>query len=356
MNPQKKYWLLAALLFFSLLPSLAFAHKAYDGIVVFGDSLSDPGNAYYLLGRALTPPYETLDELLIPDAPYAIGGHHFSNGPTWIEQFARSLGLKRTVGPAYTNGMHSHQKRTNYAVGSARARDNGSGIDLTDQVDLYLSQGVANPSAESTLYVIAIGGNDVRDALAALAQDPSGVTSTEIIDAALTSISNNIITLYATAGAMKFLISNAADLSLTPAVQILDVISPGSAVAAAALSVEFNAGLDLLIDQLQKQLPGVSMTKFDFFNLLHEVVADPDRYHLTDVTDACVMPGIPPYHCSQPDRNLFWDGIHPTRSGHAIFAGFARDALFPDRLTGRKHVPRGTKGAIPKVAALPRPD
>ena len=55
----------------------AAAAGQYGRLVVFGDSLSDPGNAFVLLTRVSVPPFE-----LIPDAPYARGGLHFSNGAT----------------------------------------------------------------------------------------------------------------------------------------------------------------------------------------------------------------------------------------------------------------------------------
>ena len=70
----------------------------YSAIVVFGTSLSDSGNAFALRGGTNTPPDYMLDPLLIPAAPYARGGHHFSNGATWVEQFARSVRLAGTFG------------------------------------------------------------------------------------------------------------------------------------------------------------------------------------------------------------------------------------------------------------------
>lgn len=76
-------------------------HAPYSGIVVFGTSLSDSGNAFALRGSANTPPDYDVNPLLVPNAPYMRGGHHFSNGATWVEQFARSLGLAGTVRPAY---------------------------------------------------------------------------------------------------------------------------------------------------------------------------------------------------------------------------------------------------------------
>ena len=48
----------------------------------------------------------TLNPLLIPSA-YAKGGHHFSNGATWIEQYARSVGLGDSVKGLATTDLPS---------------------------------------------------------------------------------------------------------------------------------------------------------------------------------------------------------------------------------------------------------
>ena len=102
-----------------------FAQHTYTKVVVFGDSLSDPGNAFALTGNISMRPFS-----LIPDAPYARGGMHFSNGKTWVEVLSKDLRLPS--GPAFRNpGQFS-----NYAVGSARARS-VTGADLTDQVNMF---------------------------------------------------------------------------------------------------------------------------------------------------------------------------------------------------------------------------
>ena len=112
-------WAIAACLGLVLAtPALAGAQSAFSGIVVFGTSLSDPGNAFALRGAQATPPDFMLNPLLIPSAPYAKGGHHFSNGPTWIEQYARTIGLGDSVKAALAT---TDPAVTNYAVGAARA-------------------------------------------------------------------------------------------------------------------------------------------------------------------------------------------------------------------------------------------
>ena len=127
-------------------PAWAEAQSRFSGIVVFGTSLSDPGNAFALVGDSSTPPDFMLNPFLIPSAPYARGGHHFSNGATWIEKFARSVGLGDSVRPALTD-----PSATNYAVGGARAYNDGVNFNLTRQVDMFLEHsGNVAPFRRST--------------------------------------------------------------------------------------------------------------------------------------------------------------------------------------------------------------
>ena len=73
--------------------SSSYAHQAsYSGLIVFGDSVSDPGNVYALTGMQSVAPYAP-----VPTFPYAIGGNHFSDGKTYVERLARSLHLNVTA-------------------------------------------------------------------------------------------------------------------------------------------------------------------------------------------------------------------------------------------------------------------
>jgi phospholipase/lecithinase/hemolysin len=118
-----------------LLPAAVTAGADYERLVVFGDSLSDPGNAYVLTGMALKPPYTAL----IPEYPYARGGHHLSNGATWIERLPREMKLRKSAGPA----LRVPGKFSNYAVDRTRACTDSpspSHLDLTSQVGMFLTR------------------------------------------------------------------------------------------------------------------------------------------------------------------------------------------------------------------------
>ena len=78
-------------------------NPAFDHMVVFGDSLSDTGNA----GR-------------------------FSNGPVWVEQLAASLNI--ALEPSLMGG-------TNFAIGGAKLDAHSDASSLRAQADLYLRTG-----------------------------------------------------------------------------------------------------------------------------------------------------------------------------------------------------------------------
>ena len=290
-------------------PGWAAAQSSVSGIVVFGTSLSDPGNAFALVGDANTPHDFDLNPLLIPSAPYAKGGHHFSNGATWIEQYARSVGLGDSVRPALAT---TDPAVTNFAVGAARAYNDGINFNLTRQVDTFLqrSGGVASSQA---LYVVEMGSNDIRDAFAIYA---TGGNGGPVLAAGLGSIVANIRRLYL-AGARNFLVWAAPNVALTPAIRTL---GPAAGALATALTQSFNGTLTGLLGQLSANLPGISVTRLAADQILNAILANPAGFNLTNVTTACVTPNAAPFSCHHADEYLFWDGIHPTKAGHAILA------------------------------------
>jgi len=283
--------------------------------VAFGASLSDPGNAFALRGGTNTPPDYLLDPLLVPSAPYARGGHHFSNGATWVEQFARSTGLAGTVRPAF----QGESGATNFAVGGARAYEDGINVNLSAQVEAFLQQ-VDHQASPDALYTIEMGGNDIRDALVAY---PTG--SGPILHDAIVSIVSNVGRLYG-AGARNFIVWRAPNVGLTPAIHTFDHLRPGAVQLATGLTQAFNGGLDAALAPVSN-LPGIRIVRLDAYRLLNDIVADPAAFGLTDVSSACVTPNIAPFTCQTPDEFLFWDGIHPTKAVHAIIAQEAAAAL-----------------------------
>jgi len=299
---------LLLLLLLAVAPTTYAGHSEYSGLIVFGDSLSDPGNAYAITGQEAVAPYD-----VVPSAAYAIGGHHFSNGKTYVEKLARSIHLNSSAKAAFDPEL---AKATNYAVGGARARTGTTSIDMTTQVGAFLSD-VGGSAPADALYVIWLGGNDIRDALGAAFIDPTLATSFAILNDAVTTEAANIGALVAS-GATRFLILNAPNLGVVPAVTAL---GPGAVGAAVAFSAGYNDGLDTALDGLELFFPGIEITRFDAFSFLAAVVADGPAYGLPNTLMPCLTFGvIEDAVCDKPKSYLFWDGIHPTTATHGVLA------------------------------------
>jgi phospholipase/lecithinase/hemolysin len=299
----------------------------FDRLVTFGASLSDTGNAFIWLSdpanaacgtRLNVPPYDALDELLTPDGPYARGGHTFSNGANWVQDFARYLSLAGNSRPAFQNpGIEA----SNYAVGGARAvADYPCRFNLPAQVSGYLAD--FPQTSPNTFIAIEIGGNDVKDALIAVLESGGDTAAAgPFIQNALESLGSSIGQLNAT-GARHFLVLNVADIGNSPALQTLaaELGFPGIVALGNSLTAAYNGGLTLLVQGLNATLPGIDVRIVDLYAKLNDVVANPDKYGFTDVTTACITPNIPPFACTKPDTYAFWDGIHPTKALHVVVA------------------------------------
>jgi outer membrane lipase/esterase len=185
---------------------------------------------------------------------------------------------------------------------------------MPEQVAAFLSDH-GNVAPADWLYVIDFGGNDVRDALALLAVgDMAGAQ--QIIQDALDSIGFHVNLLFA-ADARKFLFVNVANIGSLPSIQILDGLIPGAAAAAEGLTIIFNGGLNFIVNSLA----GVAeVAVLDVFETVEDMIDDPEAYGLSNVTNACITPDVPPFTCNKENEYLFWDGIHPTKAVQAIFA------------------------------------
>ncbi len=267
---------------------------------VFGDSLSDVGNAYILSGGT-TP----------ASPPYSNG--RFTNGNVWVQDLATQYNLPAVQ--ASLNGGND------YAVGGATTSSTGVG-NLGWQLNQFAAanQGGANPNG---LYMIWIGSNDL-DAI--LASNPP-LTAQQAAAAALQVVQNidGAIQTLAGEGAKNFLLADVPDLGKTP-----DAIAAGAAgvAAASSLSSYFDTALDTSLAAFA--VPGgPNITFMDTYQVLDNAVSNPGAYGLTNVTTPCLSENAQnqPVVCANPSQYLFWDGLHPTATGQQIVADVAYQTI-----------------------------
>lgn len=276
------------------------AHAGYSELLVFGDSLSDTGNAQ--IGAAVFG---------LPDpAPAAIGFYQgrFSNGPIWADLVHERLvgGPSLPVAPRLF-GLPL-PSGANYAVGGARAATNADpSTDFAGQLAFFQSVtgGVVAPG---TLVAVAFGSNDISANIQNTADKPA-------LGASIASIVGGMQFLNL-AGATDFLVLGVGDIGAEPR-----FLADGA--LGLALSQAFDAALRDALDAAVFA-PGTRIRYFDTLGFFSAVSADPAAFGLPalDAVKPCfTVPGAIPA-CT---GYAFADDIHPTSAlqlayGKALFA------------------------------------
>jgi outer membrane lipase/esterase len=279
-----------------------------NGIVAFGDSLSDTGNIGLATGGILPGPATNYAPGEFTNSPFTSPA---SPSPTgiWLDQLAPKLGLSSPTA-ALAGG-------TNFAFGGSEtlqgAGPGGIIPSLNTEVGLALAAGGgALPS--NLLYSFWSGSNDILD-------HPGDLT---IPAKAADDIYNQILAVYA-AGGKTFLWFNLPPLGETPS-----GISAGPA-AVAGLDYEstlFNAEMQLDIAKLAQA--GVDVIPVDVNSLFLRIATDfqsgctvgaADPYCFANITDPAQGTS------ADPNTYLYWDTVHPTTEGHMLIADAAYDAI-----------------------------
>lgn len=292
------------------------AASAYDGLYVFGDSLSDVGNVY--IGTKGAEPVSP---------PYSDG--RFSNGNLWVQDVAASLGLG-PVTPSLAGG-------NDFAYGGAQtgatdanpynttvASEIQQATDLPTQLAQF-NAAVKTPQANA-LYTLWIGSNDLDALITAVAK---GTLPASDVTPDIGQILSNIgtfVTGLATDGMKNLLALDVTDLSKTPdSIAAADkTLDPALALAGIQSVVsQFDTGLSAELTTLS-QADKFSLTYVDTFAPIDNIVADPGAYGLTNANTPCwtgtFVSASSGTVCTDPSQYLFWDGLHPTAAGHQIIA------------------------------------
>lgn len=276
----------------------------FTGLVVFGDSLSDSGNnasaGLYNPGQVVT------DNTYVGSFAYGPAGT-YSNGPVWASYLAAELALPLT--PSFDGGR-------NYANGGATTGTPGIlfgfPYSLKSQAKTFLKS-VDFVAPANSLYVVAGGGNNARDALEQimaldLASAAGRAEAKSIIrlagKAVLKDLSDIVNALLLTGG-QNVVVWNMPDLGLAPY-----ITDPNAKAIATYLTGIWSDAIEATF----AAVPGASV--FDLYGFSAAVAADPLAYGFVNVTDAC---GAAPAG-TDCDTYLWWDGVHPTTRTHSLLA------------------------------------
>jgi len=306
-----------ALLFAVLTASTAMAGKQnYAAMYVFGDSLSDTGNAFAATTAQQMVP--AVPPSITPYATYWQG--RFSNGPVAVEYLWKLASRKNGAELTPFVGVGSLDKKAgvNFAFGGA-----GSGLQnltptgflvpgLVGQVGLYTTALGGRKSRPDALYIVWSGSNDY---LQNITHDPYVVVN---------NVAKSIRALY-DLGARDFLVPNLPDLGSTPLVK-----QQGASAAFTLLTKAHNALLASTLTSLGN-LPNIKIGRVDVFALGATLVSSglvnvdiPALAFLSPDTGAVDCLFRNPSTCVDVPQAgfiapfLYWDVLHPTTQVHSL--------------------------------------
>ena len=275
-------------------------------LYVFGDSLSDDGNLYHLIG--------------LPPAPYYDG--HFSNGKIWVEYLP---GLTDLSGSPADNFAYGGAFTGPLTVNGTYYGTNLEGANLpgisTEIAGFAASGGHFSAGDVVTLW----GGANNYFLYAGLVQaNPSQAVAlvTSGVSTAISQLTSDATSL-AQLGARTLIVPNVPDLGETPDYN-------GSALGTAlgnAFANLHDAALPGAMESVHNAT-GANIIVLDTKQLLNNVIANPSVYGFTNVTQACINVSacLNGSAATQADY-VFWDGVHPTTHAQNYIARYAATSL-----------------------------
>lgn len=335
-------------------------NSTFNGVVVFGDSLSDAGNISLATDPSIQPPLK------------------FTTNPGNVTIQNVAVGLGYSLTASLAGG-------TDYAWGGAGINNNSPGTPstvptITSQVTSYLASSSVNPHA---LYAIWGGANDIFNAATSVAAGSAaqqliaqtlagqaslavtaglipnnpvaiaafeaqitpavtaqvnaqvaaaaGVSSLQTATQAQATIAAagqqevKLIGALQAAGAKNIVVFNLPNIGLTP-----EALAQGASAASSltGLSVIYNSQLNAGLGHLGKGIIPVNA-----FALLNQVVANPGAYGFTNVTTPACGAGSSSVQCGPQGSGLpytyaagtnqsylFADGVHPTTAADVMLS------------------------------------
>lgn len=256
------------------------------GLYVFGDSLSDSGNAHRITGglRPRSPPYYN---------------GQFSNGPVWYQHVAAAF---RAEGA----------ETRNYAVGGAKALRDPNGIpDLNDQI---LANRLRHGIRRGSVAMVFIGGNDINARVGRASLPRVAREAADAVGDAAASLHRR--------GAGQVFVFKLPDFAKIPKyVNASDALRASATRGARA----FNARIDHQAARLAAR--GVSVTVVDTHALFEDVWARPGHYGIDNLTVPCIRGGQNRCNARQRARSAFADSLHPGARLHRHLADHVLDLL-----------------------------
>ncbi|KAG6637621.1 hypothetical protein I3843_11G186500 [Carya illinoinensis] len=314
-------------------------------VFIFGDSITDVGNNNYLKNTFAKANF-TPNGI---DFPGMIPTGRFCNGKNVADFVAERVGLPSSPPylslvsrPGKINNATSFLTGANFASAAAGILNStgfifGEVIPLWTQIDYFatvseeLKQQLGPSAAQKlfakSIFMMAIGNNDVMFSTLALLADPSikNKTPQQRMDLILATLEEQLRRLY-DYGARKFLVIGASAVGCCPFLRAWEKGGECNEVVN-SLSIMYNEGVTPMLRKLKSEIKDMSYTYYDSYGVLQNLIQNAKHYGFDEFKAACCgqgnYRGIPTCfqispRCSNRSDHLFWDPFHPTEAAQRI--------------------------------------
>lgn len=270
----------------------------FSKLVVFGDSLSDTGNLAFV------------------DLPAPYFENRISNGPVAVDFLAQSIGSSAARSGHLLGSGSGINMGFNYAVAGGNIVGSDA-EDLSQQVNAFLDR--SNQEAdENALYVVIIGGNDLRDLRSITDQR----FASQRIAAIIAQLASQLQRL-SNAGARAFLVANVANVGRIPETLVLQSQDPAVSIRAEQYVRQYNSALSQQLSEFS-QAPQRSVVEFDLFQALENTLDNAESLGFLNSEQGCFDPRSFSIELECLifgfNSRVFFDDIHPSARTYEIVA------------------------------------
>ncbi|XP_052108464.1 GDSL esterase/lipase At1g74460 isoform X2 [Arachis duranensis] len=310
---------------------------------IFGDSLSDVGNNKYLsksLAQASLPWYGI-------DFGNGLPNGRFSNGRTVADIIGDQMGLPRPppfLDPSLTEDDILHNGLNYASGGGGILNDTGTyfiqRFSLYKQIELFegtqelirekIGKEEADKFFKEARYVVALGSNDfINNYLMPVYRDSWTYNDDTFIQYLIQTLRAQLTALHAL-GARQLMVFGLGPMGCIPLQRVLSSSASGGCQHRTnTLALSFNKAAAKLMDDLGKQLANSSFRFGDAYDVVSDVISNPNKYGFENSDSPCCSFGrirpaltcLPASRlCKDRSKYVFWDEYHPTDSANQLIA------------------------------------
>ncbi|XP_061341558.1 GDSL esterase/lipase At5g45950 [Gastrolobium bilobum] len=313
-------------------------------ILVFGDSSVDPGNNN-VLHTQVKSNFLPYGKDFFNSRPTG----RFSNGRLGTDFIAEALGYRKII-PAFLDpnlkledlpyGVSFASAATGYDDYTANV---SSVLPVSKQLEYFehykirMRKLVGEERAEfiirNALYVVSMGTNDFLQNYFLEPTRPSQFSLENFQNFLLSRMSKDIKMMHRL-GARRLVVVGVLPMGCVPITKTLN--NQQSCVRSFNnVAYTFNAKLLQQLVILKAKLLGLKTVYVDIYDMIQRAVLNPKKYGFLEGSKGCCGTGTIEYGnscrglstCSDPDKYVFWDAIHPTQKMYKIIADVAIESI-----------------------------